>query len=101
VHGEEDRTVAGNAFTRITSMPYTGLLQFGTGFLRRLTAVLSPSPFLEHITLVDTPGALTGEQQRHRRSYSFADAARWFADRSELIILIFDAHKVGGRASLT
>ncbi|KAG5175680.1 P-loop containing nucleoside triphosphate hydrolase protein [Tribonema minus] len=94
VHGDEDRSVAGNSFTRITSLPYSGLLQFGTGFLRRLTASISPSPFLEHITLVDTPGALTGEAHQHRRSYSFPVVARWFADRSDLIVLIFDAHKL-------
>lgn len=42
-------------------------------FLNKLDAAISTSPFLENITLVDTPGVLSGEMQRHQRAYSFAD----------------------------
>lgn len=42
-------------------------------FLNKLDAAISTSPFLENMTLVDTPGVLSGEMQRHQRAYSFAD----------------------------
>eukprot|EP00752_Nemacystus_decipiens_P012177 g10795.t1 len=94
IHGEEDRPVEGNSLALIKELPYEGLTRFGTGFLNKLDAAISTSPFLENITLVDTPGVLSGEMQRHQRAYSFADVARWFADRSDMILILFDAHRL-------
>jgi hypothetical protein len=67
MHGKEDGSVQGNSVSLINDLPYAGLQQFGTGFLKRLTATISPSAFLEHITLIDTPGVLSGDQQQFRR----------------------------------
>eukprot|EP00903_Cladosiphon_okamuranus_P017082 g15741.t1 len=94
IHGEEDRPVEGNSLALIKELPYQGLTRFGTGFLNKLDAAISTSPFLENMTLVDTPGVLSGEMQRHQRAYSFADVARWFADRSDMILILFDAHRL-------
>lgn len=44
---------------------------FGTGFLSRFEASQCPSKLLEEITLVDTPGVLSGEKQRVERQYDF------------------------------
>mmetsp|Transcript_662 Transcript_662/g.932 ORF Transcript_662/g.932 Transcript_662/m.932 type:complete len:482 (+) Transcript_662:66-1511(+) len=94
MHGEEDHTVPGNTLTLVPTLPYSGLQQFGTGFLKRLCGCLSTSNFLEHLTIIDTPGALTGEELELRRSYRFPHVSHWFADHSDLIILVFDAHKL-------
>lgn len=47
----------------------------GVRFLNKLDAAISTSPFLEDITLVDTPGVLSGEMRRHERAYDFADVS--------------------------
>ena len=57
-------------------------------------AEVRDSAFLRNITLVDTPGILSGEKQRSGRSYDFAAVMAWFADRADMIVVMFDAHKL-------
>jgi len=57
-------------------------------------AEVRDSAFLRNITLVDTPGILSGEKQRSGRSYDFASVMAWFADRADMIVVMFDAHKL-------
>lgn len=52
------------------------------------------SPLLNSITFVDTPGILSGIQQRVQLEYNFNDTLNWFAERSDMIILTFDANKM-------
>ena len=71
-----------------------GLAQYGNGFLGRLELAQCPSPLLSEVTLVDTPGVLSGEKQRIERTYNFLDVCGWFAARCDLILLLFDPHKL-------
>lgn len=43
---------------------------------------------------MDTPGVLSGEKQRTQRSYDFTGAISWFAIKCDLILLLFDPHKL-------
>jgi EH domain-containing protein 1 len=43
---------------------------------------------------VDTPGVLSGEKQRIERSYNFVEVCEWFAARCDVIVLLFDPHKL-------
>lgn len=44
--------------------------------------------------MVDTPGVLSGEKQRTQRSYDFTGVTSWFAAKCDLILLLFDPHKL-------
>ena len=94
MHGNEDKSTPGNALAVSQNMPFRGLEMFGNGFLSKFQGAQLDAPLLHHVTLIDTPGILSGEKQRIGRSYDFTQVAEWFAARSDIILLLFDAHKL-------
>jgi len=93
-HGESDQVIPGNALVVDKSMPFTQLSHFGNQFLTRFECAKCPSPVLEGLTLIDSPGVLSGEKQRVNRGYEFEAVVKWFADRVDMILVLFDFSKL-------
>lgn len=94
MHGDQDRVLPGNLVSTSADKPFAGLAKFGNAFLSKFCCAEVKSEILNKVTLVDTPGVLAGEKQRVGRDYDMNEVTRWFAERSDIILLMFDAHKL-------
>ena len=92
--GPDERVIPGNALAASKGCPYKGLDKFGVAFLNKFEGSQVPCEVLKKITIVDTPGVLSGEKQRINRGYDFTAVTAWFAFRSDMIIILFDTHKL-------
>ena len=92
-YGPEARTLPGNALVSSPGLPFAGLSQFGNAFLQRFGGCEVPSSFAKCCPLIDSPGVLAGKKQTDR-TYSYEDVIKYFAPRVDMILLMFDAHKV-------
>eukprot|EP00894_Picocystis_sp_ML_P005413 jgi/Pico_ML_1/55930/g1540.t1 len=81
MHSHDRSSVPGNTLAVQRDQPFSGLAKFGTAFLNKFLGAYMPSELLESITIIDTPGVLSGEKQRLERMYDFPNVVRWFAER--------------------
>lgn len=67
IAGDSSGVIPGNALVVDPQKQFRPLSKFGNAFLNRFQCSQLDSPVLKGISIVDTPGILSGEKQRTDR----------------------------------
>jgi EH domain-containing protein 1 len=94
MHNKNESIIPGNVFVSDPKHQFRPLGKFGNAFLNRLQCSQFNSSLLEAITIIDTPGILSGEKQSVDRGYDITGVFASLSEVSDRVILIFDPYKL-------
>lgn len=94
MHNKNESIIPGNVLISDPKHKFRPLKKFGNAFLNRLQCSQFNSSLLETITVIDTPGILSGEKKRIDRGYDIIGVFESLSEISDLVILLFDPHKL-------
>ncbi|RXG67547.1 Epidermal growth factor receptor substrate 15-like 1 [Armadillidium vulgare] len=83
MYDENDGVIPGNALVVDPKKPFRPLSKFGNAFLNRFQCSHLNSKVLKGISIIDTPGILSGEKQRVDRGYNFTGVLEWLFEAEE------------------
>lgn len=94
-HGAEATDRDGHAVVTNPTLAWGDLERFGPTLLSHLKLKQRPMADLEGLALVDSPGMIDAASSKEDRGYDFAGVVRWFAERADVILFMFDPDKPG------
>jgi len=74
----EEGIIPGDVVVADSTKPFTALSSIGNVFLSRLQCSMLKHEVLRSVTIIDTPGILSGEKQKLNRGYSFSKVGQQF-----------------------
>nr|CAB3266567.1 sarcalumenin-like [Phallusia mammillata] len=92
-YDEKKKSTEGVVLVSDKSKGLDALEKYGQNFLERFTGVGLPHPLLRRVTFLDTPGIIENRKQQER-GYPFNKVVKWFIDRAQLILIVFDPTKL-------
>merc|ERR1740121_733058 len=84
--------MGGHSATADHRLPYKGLQKFSQKFLDSFRVLEMDAPILQGITFIDTPG-IQAQTGTDHLGYSRVNVTEWFAERADLIYVMFDPEK--------
>lgn len=93
--GAMEDTIDGHAAVSNPVFALGHLRNLGPSFLSRLRVKTCPSPLLQEVRLIDSPGMIDQHDGGSGRGYDFHNAVRTFAESADLILVFFDPDKPG------
>ncbi|KHJ44657.1 hypothetical protein D918_05324 [Trichuris suis] len=92
-HGAHECTIPAFAQMNDRNFPYPGLRSFGEIFARNCDVCFIPSPLLEKINIIDTPGMTTMGYRKLCCGYDFEGVIKFFAEKAGKIVFVYDIQR--------
>ena len=96
--GDIDSDADGPTLVGTPSYGFKDLEKMGPKLVNRLrykVRKVEDSKCPENLLIIDSPGMIGSASGREERGYDFQKTMRWFAERADLILLVFDPENPG------